>query len=72
MSRLVSLNLSDNQLTALPQSLGACVHLDSILIDRNPIEDPKIWEKYKIGTDHLLDYLGKALFGMRHMSENCS
>jgi len=62
MSRIVSLNLSDNQLVELPFTLGACVHMDSILIDRNPIEDEDVWTKYKIGTDHLMDYLGKQMF----------
>jgi len=62
MSRIVSLNLSDNQLVELPFTLGACVHMDSILIDRNPIEDETVWAKYKIGTDHLMDYLGKKMF----------
>jgi len=62
MSRIVSLNLSDNKLSELPFTLGACVHMDSILIDRNPIEDPVVWQKYKLGTDHLMDYLGKKAF----------
>jgi len=63
MSRLVSLNLCDNKLTDLPVSMGACVHLDSVILDRNPLQDPELVRKYEIGTDHLLDYLGKRLFG---------
>jgi len=62
MSRLVSLNLCDNKLADLPISLGACAHLDSVILDRNPIKDPELLRKYEIGTDHLLDYLGKRLF----------
>lgn len=65
MSRLVSLNLSDNKLTDLPLSVGACVHMDSVILDRNPIKDQELLRKYAIGTDHLMDYLGKRLFGMQ-------
>jgi hypothetical protein len=62
MSRLVSLNLADNQLTDLPLSMGACVHMDSCLLERNPIKDQELLRKYNIGTDHLNDYLAKRLF----------
>jgi len=64
LTRLVSLNLSDNQLQELPLSLGNCNHIDSILIDRNPIEDEMVWTKYKIGSDHLMDYLSKKTFAL--------
>ncbi len=65
MTRLVQLNLSDNKLAELPISLGLCIGLAKLgagmLIDRNPIQDPEIWRKYKIGTDHLQDYLEKLM-----------
>jgi len=62
MARMVSLNLCDNRLTDLPLSVGACVNLDQVLLDRNPIKDQELLRKYAIGTDHLMDYLGKRLF----------
>lgn len=43
--------------------MGACVHLDSVLLERNPIKDKELMRKYAIGTDHLNDYLAKKLFG---------
>lgn len=64
LSRLVSLNLSDNRLTTLPVSMGACQGLDSCQLERNPIDDPELMKKYKIGTDHLRDYLGKKWFAI--------
>jgi len=63
MSRLVTLNLADNQLTDLPISMGKCLHLDSCLLARNPIKSIEMMRKYSIGTDHLVDYLSKRLFG---------
>jgi hypothetical protein len=32
-----------------------------ILLDRNPISSPELMKKYKIGTDHLVDFLAKRL-----------
>jgi len=65
MTRLVVLNLSDNHLTDLPLSLGYCEGLDKIgagiNIDRNPIKSSDMVKKWKIGTDHLCDYLQKRL-----------
>eukprot|EP01116_Phalansterium_solitarium_P002113 TRINITY_DN11963_c0_g1_i1.p1 TRINITY_DN11963_c0_g1~~TRINITY_DN11963_c0_g1_i1.p1 ORF type:complete len:355 (-),score=124.12 TRINITY_DN11963_c0_g1_i1:29-1093(-) len=63
LSRLVVLNLSDNLLTDLPVSIGLCQGLgqigSGINLDRNPIQDSSMLKKWKIGTDHLLDYLEK-------------
>jgi hypothetical protein len=68
MTRLVTLSLSDNKLTDLPISLGNCIGLAKlgagISIERNPIADPEMVRKYRIGTDHLQDYLEKKLMGM--------
>lgn len=61
LSRLVSLNLCDNVLADLPVSMGYCVGLKSCHIERNPITDPELFRKYRIGTDHLVDYLEKRL-----------
>jgi len=62
MSRLVTLNLSDNMLVELPMSMGKCVQLQTIQLERNKIEDEELIAKYKIGTDHLVDYMEKRLF----------
>ena len=40
----------------LPYSIGK-LPLSYFDISRNPIKDPKIIEKFKIGTDHLQSYL---------------
>jgi Leucine-rich repeat (LRR) protein len=69
MSRLVSLNLSDNRLTELPISMGNCSHLDTVLLERNPIRDQELLKKYAIGTDHLLDYLGKKYFAQNQIEK---
>jgi len=65
MTRLVVLNLSDNCLRDLPLSLGLCTGLDKlgagINLDRNPIDNPELMKKWKIGTDHLVDYLEKRI-----------
>lgn len=65
LSRLVRLNLSDNQLTDLPLSLGYCIGLGKIgagiSLERNPIKDSAMLQKYAIGTDHLADYLEKRM-----------
>jgi len=61
LSRLVTLNLCDNLLADLPVSMGYCIGLKSCHIDRNPITDPELFRKYRIGTDHLVDYLEKRL-----------
>jgi len=61
MSRIVKLNLSDNKITNLPISMGACSMLNVCLLERNPIQDDQLLEKYNIGVDHLVDYLGKKM-----------
>jgi len=69
MTRLTVLNLMFNQLPELPMSLGFCVGLGKLgsgcSIANNPIENPDMWRKYQMGTDHLFDYLEKrlAMFG---------
>lgn len=58
LSRLVRLNLSDNKLTDLPLSMGYCIGLGKIgagvNLERNPIKDNAMLDKYRIGTDHLV------------------
>jgi len=65
MTRLVTLNLSDNKLTDLPLSLGYCVGLSKIgagiNMERNNITDTEMLRKYKIGSDHMHDYLEKRM-----------
>jgi len=65
MTRLTVLNLMFNQLKDLPITIGFCVGLaklgSGITIANNPIENPDMWKKYQIGTDHLFDYLEKRL-----------
>lgn len=65
MTRLVVLNLSDNNLRDLPLSMGYCIGLGKIgagiNIDRNPIKSSDMLKKWKIGTDHLCDYLEKRM-----------
>jgi Leucine-rich repeat (LRR) protein len=65
MTRLVILNVSDNRLKDLPLSLGMCGGLgrlgSGINLDRNPIKSSDMLKKWKIGTDHLLDYLEKRI-----------
>eukprot|EP01125_Pyxidicula_operculata_P013496 TRINITY_DN4479_c2_g1_i1.p1 TRINITY_DN4479_c2_g1~~TRINITY_DN4479_c2_g1_i1.p1 ORF type:complete len:451 (-),score=104.43 TRINITY_DN4479_c2_g1_i1:62-1414(-) len=65
MSRLVSLNLSDNMLSELPVTMGSCVHMDSCLLERNPLKDQEMMRKYNLGTDHLVDYLSKRMFAIK-------
>lgn len=52
-------------LNSLSPKSGKCVGLgrigQGITIDRNPIQSQEIWNKYKIGADHLMDYLEKRL-----------
>lgn len=68
MSRLVILNLSDNLLEDLPLSSGLCIGLcklgAGINIDRNPIKSSDLIKKWKIGTDHLQDFLEKRYDGI--------
>jgi len=65
MTRLVMLNVSDNHLTDLPLSMGYCIGLNKfgagINLERNPIKDQEMTKKYKIGPDHLCDYLEKRM-----------
>eukprot|EP01124_Arcella_intermedia_P035950 TRINITY_DN9302_c0_g1_i1.p1 TRINITY_DN9302_c0_g1~~TRINITY_DN9302_c0_g1_i1.p1 ORF type:complete len:587 (+),score=141.25 TRINITY_DN9302_c0_g1_i1:32-1792(+) len=69
MSRIVSLNLCDNKLQELPVSMGACTHMDTCILDRNPITDQDLLKKYTIGTDHLIDYLQKKLFAQQQQAK---
>jgi Leucine-rich repeat (LRR) protein len=62
LTRLVTLNLADNQLTDLPLSMGKCESMDSCQLERNPIKNERLMEKYQMGTDHLIDFLSKRLF----------
>lgn len=65
MSRLVVLNLADNKLKNLPFSLGFCVGLSKfgagINIERNEITDQEMLRKFKVGPDHMFDYLEKRM-----------
>jgi len=65
MTRLVTLNLSDNQLHDLPLSLGYCYGLAKfgagINLERNPIEDQEMIKKFRIGPDHMVDFLEKRM-----------
>ncbi|EGG16185.1 C2 domain-containing protein [Cavenderia fasciculata] len=65
MTRLVVLNIMDNKLTDLPLSIGYCHALGKlgagINIEGNPISSDEIKQKYKIGNDHLMDYLEKRM-----------
>jgi len=63
MTRLVSLNVQDNKLTDLPVTIGLCSCLGQIgygiNLARNPITDQRMLEEYRVGADHLMDYLEK-------------
>lgn len=65
MTRLVVLDVNTNKLSDLPVSLGRCIGLGKlgagINCAANPIQDEALLAKYRIGTDHLLDYLEKRL-----------
>eukprot|EP01133_Synstelium_polycarpum_P005721 gene5721-6616_t len=65
MTRLVVLNIMDNRLNDLPLSIGYCFGLGKlgagINIEGNPIQSEEIKMKYKIGNDHLMDYLEKRM-----------
>jgi Leucine-rich repeat (LRR) protein len=65
MTRLVRLNLASNQLADLPMSIGYCGGLGQlgagINISQNPIDSAEMVKKFKVGTDHLLDFLEKRL-----------
>jgi Leucine-rich repeat (LRR) protein len=65
MTRLCSLNVADNALKNLPMSVGLCQALDHLgagfNIERNPIEDEKMIQRYQVGTDHLCQYLANRL-----------
>ena len=69
LTRLVSLNLADNKLTDLPLSMGKCESMDSCQLEGNPIKNEKLMAKYKIGTDHLIDYLSKRLFEQEQVTK---
>jgi len=62
MSRLVSLNISDNRISDLPLSMGQCQQLKTCTLDRNPFENEQLMNKYRIGTDHMIDHLNKQYF----------
>ncbi|GAM23850.1 hypothetical protein SAMD00019534_070250 [Acytostelium subglobosum LB1] len=65
MTRLVVLNIMDNKLADLPLSIGHCYGLGKIgagiNIEGNPIVSDEIMSKYKIGNDHLMDFLEKRM-----------
>jgi len=65
LTRLVSLNIADNKLVDLPISLGYCVGLSQfgagINLERNEIKDSEMLRKYKIGPDHMFDFLEKRM-----------
>ena len=69
MTRLVVLNVSDNKLNDLPDSIGMCAGLGKfgagINLERNPITDDEMLRKYRIGPDHLIDYLEKRMAGKK-------
>lgn len=62
LTRLLTLNLADNKIKSLPYSMGNLKQINLCNIDGNPIDDPSLWKKYEMGTDHLIDYLDKKLF----------
>lgn len=65
MTRLVLLNVSDNKLTDLPLTLGHCNGLAKfgagINLERNPIQNQEMLRKYRIGPDHMYDFLEKRM-----------
>lgn len=69
LTRLVTLNLADNKLTDLPLSMGKCESMDSCQLEGNPIKNEALMAKYKIGTDHLIDYLSKRLFEQEQLAK---
>lgn len=69
LTRLVSLNLADNKLIDLPLSMGKCESMDSCQLDGNPIKNGALMAKYKVGTDHLIDYLSKRLFEQEQVTK---
>jgi C2 domain/Leucine rich repeat/Leucine Rich repeats (2 copies) len=75
LTRLVMLNLADNQLTDLPVSMGHCRGLSKFgagcNIERNQIADATMLQKFKVGPDHLVDYLEKrmAVMGEPNMKD---
>eukprot|EP01116_Phalansterium_solitarium_P000847 TRINITY_DN10696_c0_g1_i1.p1 TRINITY_DN10696_c0_g1~~TRINITY_DN10696_c0_g1_i1.p1 ORF type:complete len:688 (+),score=242.37 TRINITY_DN10696_c0_g1_i1:140-2065(+) len=66
LRRLVKLDVSDNRLRDLPLSIGHCQSLDrlgaGINLERNPIEDPEMLYRFKIGPDHLTMYLQHRMY----------
>jgi len=60
LTRLATLNLSENQLVDLPMSMGYC-NITVCQIDGNPIRSQELLRKYKLGFDHLADFLEKRL-----------
>eukprot|EP01117_Protostelium_nocturnum_P005627 TRINITY_DN2031_c0_g1_i2.p1 TRINITY_DN2031_c0_g1~~TRINITY_DN2031_c0_g1_i2.p1 ORF type:complete len:550 (-),score=193.36 TRINITY_DN2031_c0_g1_i2:20-1669(-) len=65
MHRLCILNLSDNQLSDLPLSIGLCIGLGNLgsglNVERNPLHDQTMKDKWRLGPDQLLDYLEKRM-----------
>jgi len=65
LTRLSKLDVSGNNLRDLPVSLGYCYGLGKLgaglNIFNNPIENQEMLNKYKIGVDHLFDYLEKRM-----------
>jgi hypothetical protein len=63
MTRLVRLDLSDNRLSDLPLSTGHLTGLQTLMIQGNPIRNPRLLEKFSIGSDHLVDFLERRMMG---------
>jgi hypothetical protein len=65
LTRLSRLEVSDNKLRKLPPSAGLLEGLNCIgsgwNIDRNPLEDERAIARYRMGTDHLAQYLAGQL-----------
>lgn len=59
------MNLSDNQISDVPVSLGYCISLgkigSGILLDRNPIKSEEMIQHYRLGADRLLFFLEERL-----------
>eukprot|EP01088_Endostelium_zonatum_P003311 TRINITY_DN1451_c0_g1_i1.p1 TRINITY_DN1451_c0_g1~~TRINITY_DN1451_c0_g1_i1.p1 ORF type:complete len:656 (-),score=116.36 TRINITY_DN1451_c0_g1_i1:32-1999(-) len=61
MTRLAKLDLSDNQIKDLPISMGFIKSLEYMALERNPIGNPKLLERYSVSVGHAMIYLEARL-----------